>query len=100
MGFIDTIKDRARANKKTIVLPETEDRRTLVAAEQILKEGIAVYPDTILCNPSEKSVSIHVFTGTWLDEKKAIARKINTFLKLRITSRKRSALFRKYIMRV
>ena len=41
MGFIDTIKDRARANKKTIVLPETEDRRTLVAAEQILKEGIA-----------------------------------------------------------
>lgn len=40
---------------------------------QVLKEGIAVYPDTILCNPSEKSVSIHVFTGTWLDEKKAIA---------------------------
>ena len=36
---------------------------------QVLKEGIAVYPDTILCNPSEKSVSIHVFTGTWLDEK-------------------------------
>lgn len=67
---------------------------------QVLKEGIAVYPDTILCNPSEKSVSIHVFTGTWIDEKKAIARKINTFLKLRITNRKRAALFRKYIMRV
>lgn len=67
---------------------------------QVLKEGIAVYPDIILCNPSEKSVSIHVFTGTWLDEKKAIARKINTFLKLRITNRKRAALFRKYIMRV
>ena len=67
---------------------------------QVLKDGIAVYPDTILCNPSEKSVSIHVFTGTWLDEKKAIARKINTFLKLRITNRKRAALFRKYIMRV
>ena len=67
---------------------------------QVLKEGIAVYPDSILCNPSEKSVSIHVFTGTWLDEKKAIARKINTFLKLRITNRKRAALFRKYIMRV
>lgn len=67
---------------------------------QVLKEEIAVYPDTILCNPSKKSVSIHVFTGTWLDEKKAIARKINTFLKLRITNRKRAALFRKYIMRV
>ena len=32
---------------------------------QILKHGIAVYPDTILCNPSKDSVSIHVFTGTW-----------------------------------
>ena len=28
MGFIDTIKERAKADKKTIVLPETEDRRT------------------------------------------------------------------------
>ncbi len=41
MGFIDVIKERARANKKTIVLPETEDRRTLEAAAQILKEDIA-----------------------------------------------------------
>ncbi len=41
MGFIDTIKDRARADKKTIVLPESMDRRTFEAAEKILKEGIA-----------------------------------------------------------
>lgn len=41
MGFIDTIKARARADKKTIVLPETEDRRTYEAAEIILKEDIA-----------------------------------------------------------
>ena len=41
MGFIDGIKDRARANVKTIVLPETEDKRTLEAADKILKEGIA-----------------------------------------------------------
>ena len=26
MGFIDTIKARAKADKKTIVLPESEDR--------------------------------------------------------------------------
>src|SRR5699024_5599242 len=32
---------RAKSNKKTIVLPETEDRRTYEAAAQILKEGIA-----------------------------------------------------------
>jgi len=41
MGFIDVIKERARSNKKTIVLPETEDRRTYEAAAQVLKEDIA-----------------------------------------------------------
>ena len=38
MGFIDTIKARAKADKKVIVLPETEDRRTYEATAQILKE--------------------------------------------------------------
>ena len=41
MGFIDTLKERAKANVKTIVLPETEDKRTLAATEKILKEGLA-----------------------------------------------------------
>ncbi len=66
---------------------------------QTLREDIAVYPDNILCNPSKESVSVHVFTGTWLDEKKPLARKINKFLKLRINTKQKAALFRKYIMR-
>ena len=41
MGFIDVIKERARADKKVIVLPESEDRRTYEAAAQIMKEGSA-----------------------------------------------------------
>ncbi|MBS6643049.1 MAG: phosphate acetyltransferase [Clostridiaceae bacterium] len=41
MGFIDVIKARAKQDKKTIVLPESMDRRTFVAAEQILKEDLA-----------------------------------------------------------
>ena len=41
MGFIDVIKEKARADKKTIVLPESEDRRVLEATETILKEGLA-----------------------------------------------------------
>ena len=41
MGFIDEIKARAKADKKTIILPETEDERTYKAAEAVLKEGIA-----------------------------------------------------------
>ncbi len=41
MAYIDTIKERARQDKKTIVLPESTDKRTLIAASQILQEGIA-----------------------------------------------------------
>lgn len=41
MGFIDGIKERAKQNMKTIVLPETEDRRVLEAAHTILAEGVA-----------------------------------------------------------
>lgn len=41
MNFIDTIKKRARQNKKTIVLPESMDKRTFEAAEKVLQEGIA-----------------------------------------------------------
>ncbi|MBO5008306.1 MAG: phosphate acetyltransferase [Clostridia bacterium] len=41
MSFIDRIKERARADKKTIVLPESMDRRTFEAAETVLKEDIA-----------------------------------------------------------
>lgn len=41
MSYIDKIKDKARADKKTIVLPETADKRTLIAATHIIEEGIA-----------------------------------------------------------
>ena len=41
MSFIDSIKERAKRNKKTIVLPETMDRRIMEATEKILKEEIA-----------------------------------------------------------
>lgn len=41
MSFIDDIKSRAKQKFKTIILPETGDRRTLEAAHTILSEGIA-----------------------------------------------------------
>ena len=41
MAVIDIIKEKAKADKKTIVLPESMDRRTWEAAEKILKEGLA-----------------------------------------------------------
>lgn len=41
MSFIENIKEKARKNMKTIVLPEATDIRTLKATEKIEKEGFA-----------------------------------------------------------
>lgn len=41
MSYIDIMKEKARQDKKTIVLPETNDKRTLIAASHIIEEGIA-----------------------------------------------------------
>lgn len=41
MAYIDRIKEKAKADKRTIVLPETDDKRTLIAAAHIVEEGIA-----------------------------------------------------------
>ncbi|MCR4650209.1 MAG: phosphate acetyltransferase [Lachnospiraceae bacterium] len=58
--YIDKIKERARADVKTIVMPETNDKRTLIAASHILEEGIA---DIILVGNEEK-----ILDGAgWLD---------------------------------
>ena len=41
MEFIDSIIDKAKSNKKTIILPEANDIRVLKAASTIQKEKIA-----------------------------------------------------------
>lgn len=51
MAYIDKIKERARQDKKTIVLPETTDKRTLIAAAHIIEEDIA---DVIMVGNEEK----------------------------------------------
>ncbi len=51
MSYIDKIKERARIVKKTIVLPESNDKRTLIAAAKIMEEGIA---DIIMVGDEEK----------------------------------------------
>ena len=58
--YIDKIKEKARADIKTIVLPETTDKRALIAASHIIKEGIA---NIILVGNEEK-----ILDGAgWLD---------------------------------
>ena len=41
MSFIEDAKQRAKKNIKTIILPESEDKRVLMAAEKVKKEGFA-----------------------------------------------------------
>ena len=54
MNFIEEIKQKARKNKKRIVLPETMDERVLKAATTILEEDIA---DIILIGNEEEITS-------------------------------------------
>ena len=51
MSFIENIKNRAKLEKKTIVLPETMDIRIMEATEKILKEDLA---DIILIGKEEE----------------------------------------------
>ncbi|MBP9996110.1 MAG: phosphate acetyltransferase [Lachnospiraceae bacterium] len=59
-AYIEKIKEKARSDKKTVVLPETNDKRTLIAASHIVQEDIA---DIILVGNKEK-----ILDGAgWLD---------------------------------
>lgn len=54
-SFIETIKERAKSSKKTIVLPEGSDPRTINAAKAIMSEGFADL--IILAKPQEAADS-------------------------------------------
>ena len=51
MNLIDNIIERAKANKQRIVLPEGTEKRTLQAADQLLRDGVAEI--ILLGNPDD-----------------------------------------------
>ncbi len=65
--------------------------------EQDLKEGIHVYPDGVLCNPSSRSKTIHVFTGTWMEGQKPWKRRLVTQIKLKIKTPRQAGLYAKWV---
>lgn len=84
--FLETIKARAKAEKKTIVLPESMDKRTFEAAEKILKEGIADIiiigtPEEIAENGSGYDISGATVINPYTYEK--TEEYINLFVELR-----------------
>ncbi|MEA4916439.1 phosphate acetyltransferase [Proteiniphilum sp.] len=51
MNLLQSLIDRAKANKQRIVLPEGTEKRTLTAADQLLRDGVAEI--ILLGNPEE-----------------------------------------------
>lgn len=74
MGFIDVIKEKAKQDKKRIVLPESMDRRTFEAAANVLKEGTA---DIIIIGTAEEVKA----NSEGLDISKATIINPNTYVK-------------------
>lgn len=70
--FLDRIKERAKQDKKTIVLAEGEDIRTVKAADMILKEGIA---NIILLGNEDKikelAIGLDISAATIINPEKA-----------------------------
>ena len=86
MAFLDRIKERAKAEKKTIVLPESMDRRTWEAAEKVLKEDIADIiiigtPEEVEANSKGLDVSKATIINPFTYEK--TEEYINLFVELR-----------------
>ncbi len=70
MGFIDTVKAKAAANKKNIVLAEGMDRRIYEAAAKVIAEDIANI--IILASPEEvaaNSEGLDISKATIIDPK-------------------------------
>lgn len=93
MSFINSIKERARQARKTIVLPESLERRTLEATAQIIKEDIA---DVILIGNQEDIEK----AGEGLEISKAIFvdpmsfEKMNAYIDLLVELRSKKGMTR------
>ena len=86
-----------KVNTKTVsdILIEDYDCK-IGNQEQMLREGIKVYRDDVLCNPSVNSKTIHIFTGTWLEGKNNFVKNVNKLIKLRLTTQNRLKIYSYY----
>lgn len=88
----------AKVNSKTVSNILINKYHCIVNnTEQLLETGIKVYPDYVFCNPSFKSSTIHVFTGTWMEGKKEFTRKAILWIKLHLTNKNIAGLYEKLI---
>ena len=88
MDFIENIKERARKEIKTIVLPEAEDIRTLEATQIVLKEKYAKVvlvgnKEKILQKATENNFSIEGATIVEPEKSEKYSEYVNTLYELR-----------------
>ena len=84
--FLERIKERAKQDKKTVVLPESMDRRTIEAAAKVLAEDIANIviigtPEEIEANSEGLDISKATIINPYTYEK--TEEYINLFVELR-----------------
>ena len=65
--------------------------------DQNLNQGLHVYNDGVLCNPSGSSKTIHLFTGTWINGRHSLKQKIVTTLKRHISNPTEAKIYQKLI---
>ncbi|MBO4365728.1 MAG: phosphate acetyltransferase, partial [Eggerthellaceae bacterium] len=66
--FVEKLLERASADKQTIVLPEGNDYRTLIAAETILEHDAA---DLIIIGDAEELAAVpYNLTGAYIVDNK------------------------------
>ena len=73
--FLDTIKERAKTDKKTIVLPESMDRRTFEAAETI-RDGVKIQKATDFTSDAKNVIDSLDHAGGITKSSAAAGRKI------------------------
>ena len=64
--------------------------------EQELPEGIKVYKDDVLCNPSRNSLTVHVFLGSWLNNN-TFKNRMREFLRMKLNNKFSIKLYCNYV---
>jgi len=88
MSFIETLKEKAKKDIKTIVLPEATDIRVLEATDKIGKEGFAKIilvgkEEEIISKASENNLDISKATIVDPEKSENYEKYVNTFYELR-----------------
>jgi len=93
MHLMDTIREKAKKNLQTVVLPESYDERMLFAAEKIVEQGLAKIiilgnPEEVCAAAAEKGIKL---TGVDIEDP-ATSPRLNSYVDAFVELRKSKGL--------